>query len=92
MRIVGSHCFQHVPDQLRKKLDDIEIPLILIGYHSTRGYKLFDPVNCKVLNNIDVVVDQTTCRNWKKSKVFSQPIIGHVAVIIGQNYFFFYFF
>ena len=42
-RIFGSLCFRHIPDQLRRKLDDKGEQMILLGYHSTGGYKLFDP-------------------------------------------------
>ena len=31
-------CFKHVPEQIRKKLDDKAEPMILIGYHPTSAY------------------------------------------------------
>jgi len=60
LRIFGSLCFKHNPNQLRRKLDDKGIPLVLIGYHSTGGYKLFDPETNKVFISRDVVVDETS--------------------------------
>ena len=48
----------HVPDQLRRKLDDKSNQMILIGYHSTGGYKLFDPVNKQVVVSRDVIIDE----------------------------------
>jgi hypothetical protein len=47
-----------VPDQLRKKLDDKSTVMILVGYHSTGGYKLYDPVNKCIVISRDVVVDE----------------------------------
>jgi hypothetical protein len=43
LKVFGSLAFRHVPDQLRRKLDDKSNQMILVGYHSTGGYKLFDP-------------------------------------------------
>jgi len=60
LRIFGSLCFKHIPDQYRSKLDDKGIRLILIGFHSTEGYKLWDPVNNQVHISRDVVVDETS--------------------------------
>jgi transposase InsO family protein len=34
-RIFGSLCFKHVPDQVRRKLDDRSQTMILLGYHPT---------------------------------------------------------
>lgn len=45
-------------DQLRRKLDDKSSLMILIGYHSTGGYKLFDPLNKQVVISRDVVIDE----------------------------------
>ncbi|RDY09361.1 GDSL esterase/lipase, partial [Mucuna pruriens] len=39
----GLICYKHVPSQLRRKLDDKGTPHILIGYHSIRGYRLYEP-------------------------------------------------
>ncbi|PNX55678.1 retrovirus-related Pol polyprotein from transposon TNT 1-94, partial [Trifolium pratense] len=34
LRIFGSLCYRHIPDQKEKKLDDKSEALILIGYHT----------------------------------------------------------
>ena len=31
---------------------------MLVGYHSTGGYKLFDPVNKKIVINRDMIIDE----------------------------------
>lgn len=40
LRVFCSIAYQHVPGQLRKKFDDKGEVMILVGYHSTGGYKL----------------------------------------------------
>jgi hypothetical protein len=54
LRMFGSIAYKHVPDQLRKKLDDKLVMMILVGYHPTGGYKLYDPTNKNVVVNRDV--------------------------------------
>ncbi|WJX18783.1 hypothetical protein P8452_08547 [Trifolium repens] len=62
MRVFGSLAYRHVPDQLRKKLDDKSTMMILVGYHPTGGYKLYDPMNKCIVISRDVVVDEL--REW----------------------------
>jgi transposase InsO family protein len=38
LRIFGSLCFRHIPDEKRKKLDDKSEQLILVGYDATGAY------------------------------------------------------
>lgn len=47
LRVFGSVTYQHVPGQLRKKLNDKGKLMILIGHHSTGGYKLFNAINMR---------------------------------------------
>jgi transposase InsO family protein len=58
LRVFGSIAYKHVPNQLRRKLDDKATIMILVGYHSTGGYKLYDPVNKSVVVSRDVVIDE----------------------------------
>jgi hypothetical protein len=58
-------CFRHVPDQLRKKLDDKSQAMIMVGYHSTGAYKLYDPSSKKVVFSKDVKFDESKGWNWK---------------------------
>jgi len=48
LRVFGSICYKHAPDQLRRKLDDKGTQHILLGYHSIGGYKLYNPKNGQV--------------------------------------------
>ena len=56
LKVFGSIAHIHVPDQLRRKLDDKSSQMILVEYHSTDGYKLFDTVNKQVVINRDVII------------------------------------
>src|ERR1043165_9137323 len=58
LKVFGSIAHRHVPDQLRRKLDDKSSQMILVGYHSTTCYKLFDPVNKQVMIIKDVIIDE----------------------------------
>lgn len=53
-------------DQLRRKLDDKSSQMILIGYYSTGGYKLFDPVNKQVVISRDVIIDEL--KEWDRTE------------------------
>ncbi|GAU24164.1 hypothetical protein TSUD_83990 [Trifolium subterraneum] len=63
LRVFGSIAYKHVPDQLRRKLDDKATTMILVGYHSTGGYKLYDPVNKNV-----VIVPETDMRRSTRTR------------------------
>ena len=43
LRVLGSICFVHTPDNLREKLDPKSTKAIFVGYPlGTKGYKLYD--------------------------------------------------
>jgi hypothetical protein len=55
MRVFGCIAYAHVPDIQRRKLDKKAIKLRFIGYDShTKGYRLFDEDNGKVVIRRDV--------------------------------------
>ncbi|GAU21786.1 hypothetical protein TSUD_329110 [Trifolium subterraneum] len=58
LRIFGSLCYRHIPDEMRRKLDDKCEHLILIGYDATSAYKMYNPKSQKVIINRDGVVDE----------------------------------
>lgn len=74
-RIFGSLCHRHIPDEKRKKLDDKSEPLILIGYHPTGAYKLYDPVQKCIVISRDVIVDETATWTWNQERVNEVPFI-----------------
>ena len=55
MRVFGCVAYAHVPDQLRKKLDNKGEKCIFLGYNDeSKAYKLYNPSTKKVIINRDV--------------------------------------
>jgi hypothetical protein len=63
LKVFGSICYKYIPDANRSKLDDKSEKMILLGYHSTRAYKLYDPTTKKVRISRDVIVDENEAWN-----------------------------
>lgn len=64
IKVFRSITHRHMPNQLRRKLDDKSSQMILIGYHSTSGYKRFDPLNKQVMISRDVIIDELKEWDW----------------------------
>ena len=63
MRGFGSIAHVHVLDERRAKLEDKSERFIFIGYDSSsKGYKLYNPNNKKMVVSRDVVFDEE--RQW----------------------------
>ena len=71
VRVFGSLCFKHVPDEKRKKLQDKSVPMILVGYHPTGAYRLLEPLSKKIFISRDVVIDEDGSWDWKKKSTIS---------------------
>lgn len=67
--MLGLVVCRHVLDQLRQKLDDEGKQMILVEYHSTRGYKLYDPTKRRIVISRDVIFDDI--------KVLHQAVSGY---------------
>ncbi|KAK2359039.1 hypothetical protein QL285_096166 [Trifolium repens] len=68
LKVFGSLAYRHVPDQLRRKLDDKGEQMVFVGYHSTGGYKLYDPINKCVVVSRDVIIDEMKEWDWYNNK------------------------
>jgi transposase InsO family protein len=75
LRVFGSLYFRHIPDQLRRKLDDKAQPAVMVGYHSTGSYKLYDPIGKKVMFNKDVSFDESNSWNWEENSSSQSKIV-----------------
>jgi hypothetical protein len=65
LRVFGCIAYVHVPDQIRKKLDDKGEKCIFIGYSSnSKAYKLYNPETKKVIISRDVTFDEGGMWNW----------------------------
>ncbi|KAJ4723526.1 Retrovirus-related Pol polyprotein from transposon TNT 1-94 [Melia azedarach] len=59
LRVFGSVTHVHIPDERRTKLDDKSESFIFIGYDSSsKGYKLYNPNNKKIVISRDVIFDE----------------------------------
>lgn len=55
MRVFGCVAYAHVPDELRRKLDNKGEKCIFVGYSDeSKAYKLYNPISKKVIINRDV--------------------------------------
>jgi hypothetical protein len=60
-RIFGSVAYAHVSDQRRTKLEDNSKKFVFIGYdEKTKGFKLLDSINKKVMISRDVKVNKAS--------------------------------
>ena len=67
----GSIAYAHVPDQGRSKLDYKSVKQVFIGYDaSSKGYKLYNPCNEKIIVNKDVKFDEEKIWNWEKEETY----------------------
>jgi hypothetical protein len=72
LRVFGCIAYAHVPDQLRKKLDDKGERCILMGYSpNSKAYKLYNP-ETKVIISRDVTFDEGGM--WKVTVYYSTYI------------------
>ena len=56
LRVFGCRAFVYIPKDERSKLDGKAKPCIFVGYgHEDFGYRLWDPVNKKIIRSRDVV-------------------------------------
>ena len=54
-RVFGCKAFAHIPKDERKKFDTKARKCILLGYgNTTKGYRLYDPIDKKVIYSRDV--------------------------------------
>jgi len=73
-KVFGSLCYKHIPDARRSKLEDKSEIMILIGYHPTGAYKLYNPVTQKVHICRDVIVNEAEKWKWESEPEYSSEI------------------
>lgn len=83
LRVFGCRAFVHIPRDERSKLDKMSKQCIFLGYSEDNfGYKLWDPVDRKVIRSRDVVFfeDQTIEDCEKPKKQPSSQTVNHDPV------------
>jgi len=73
-KVFGSLCYKHIPDASRSKLEDTSEIMILIGYHPTGAYKLYNLVTQKVHISRDVIVNEAEKWKWESEPEYSSEI------------------
>ena len=75
-RVFGCIAYAHVADVLRKKLDPKGTKCVHLGVsEESKAYKLYDPVNKKVIVSRDVVFDESKGWNWDdKIQTYQAPL------------------
>ncbi len=58
LRIVGSRAWVHVPEKLRKKLNDRAWQGIFVGYEGRNLYRIYHPLTGKIHKTRDVDIDE----------------------------------
>lgn len=71
---------KYVLGQLRKKLDDKGEVMILVGYDSTGGYKLFDALNRRIVIIRDVIIDELK-KVQQGVTGYQQTLTGYMKVV-----------
>lgn len=66
-KVFGSVCYKHIPTVTRRKLDDRNRVMLLIGYNYTNVYKLYCPVANKVEVSREIIVKESKTWDWNKS-------------------------
>lgn len=72
----GSMFHKHVSDARRKKLDDKSESMILVGYHKTRAYRLFNSIIEKLMISIYISIYGNEAWNWASDSIPSKPLMN----------------
>ncbi|RDX61999.1 hypothetical protein CR513_59714, partial [Mucuna pruriens] len=67
-KVFGNIAYAHVSNQGRSKLDNRSMKHVFIGYDTdSKGYKLYNPNNGKIIISRDVEFDEEAW-NWEKEE------------------------
>ncbi|CAL2239153.1 unnamed protein product [Prunus armeniaca] len=67
LKIFGCLCYVHISSEVRQKLDAKSTKGIFVGYATCeKGYRVYDPINKKLLLSRDVVFDENAAWDWKE--------------------------
>uniref|UniRef100_A0A151UDA6 Retrovirus-related Pol polyprotein from transposon TNT 1-94 n=1 Tax=Cajanus cajan TaxID=3821 RepID=A0A151UDA6_CAJCA len=70
LRVFGSICYIHVPEEKRHKLEDKTVRGIFLGYSTqSKGYRVYNLQTKKLIISRDVEVDENAAWNWNDEKV-----------------------
>ncbi|CAL8174351.1 unnamed protein product [Prunus armeniaca] len=65
LKVFGSLCYVHVPNELRHKLEPKSVKGAFVGYATCeKGYRIFEPISKKLTLSRDVTFDEEGSWNW----------------------------
>ena len=51
--------------------------MILVGYHKTEAYRLFNPINHKIMISRDNMIDENSDWDWNSSNAINKPLMSY---------------
>ncbi|KAL0320406.1 UNVERIFIED_CONTAM: hypothetical protein Sradi_5302100 [Sesamum radiatum] len=79
LRVFGSICYVHVPEQQKTKFDDRSKKMVFLGYdESSKGYKCFNLIARKVVICRDVEFEEDASWNWNIQKEEMYHFLPHL--------------
>ncbi|XP_075152156.1 uncharacterized protein LOC142226152 [Haematobia irritans] len=86
LRIIGSECYAHVPNQKRKKRDSKAIKGYLIGYDSEERYRIYIKESQRIVLSRDVQFNEKVidCENEKDKDTISQIEYEKVTLLFNS--------
>lgn len=77
LMVFSSISDKRVLDDRRRNLDDKSEPIILVGYHKTEAYKLFNLMSDKTVMIRDIVIDENSAWDWNSGDATNNPLISY---------------
>jgi hypothetical protein len=69
LKVIGSIAYRKIPDPKRTKLEDKSKKYVFIGYtEKSKAYKLYDPIEKKLVISRDVERNEEACWDWKNQQ------------------------
>ncbi|CAL2251278.1 unnamed protein product [Prunus armeniaca] len=67
LKVFGSLCYVHVPNELRHKLEPKSVKGVFVGYATCeKGYRIYDPISKKLTLSRDIIFDEEKSWNWSE--------------------------
>ncbi|KAL0556123.1 hypothetical protein IC582_004633 [Cucumis melo] len=80
LRVFGCISYALVPSQVRQKLDKKSEKCLFVGYCTqSKAYRLYNPLNGKILARRDVVFDESAIWDWKNSEEYASLVDGELT-------------
>ena len=85
MKVFGACCYVRIPTEKRSKLDVKSQVGIFLGYEAkSKGYRVYNLKDKKIVISRDVIVDEDSFRNWEKNEV-QQGKEGNQSDVLATN-------